>query len=72
MAVYCFISLLLKTEHHVFFEYGRWPPGMVGSYRKKLSGSWVMNLQDFVRLLSTPESQKYFENDYKSQIEGKK
>ena len=25
MAVYCFISLLLKTEHHVFLEYRRWP-----------------------------------------------
>ena len=40
---------------------------------KNPSGSWIVNLQDFVRLLSTSEYlKKYFENDYKSQIEGKK
>lgn len=40
---------------------------------KNPSGSWVVNLQDFVKLLSTSEYlKKYFENDYKSQIEGKK
>lgn len=27
MAAYCFISLLLETEHHVFLEYRRWPSG---------------------------------------------
>ena len=46
---------------------------MVGSYRKNPSASWIVNLQDFVRLLSPSEYlKKYFENDYKSQTEGKK
>lgn len=36
MAVYCFISLLLKTEHHVFLEYGRWPSGHGWQLQKKI------------------------------------
>lgn len=35
MAVYCFISLLLKTEHHVFLEYRRWPSGHGWQLQKK-------------------------------------
>lgn len=47
--------------------------GMVGGYRINSRGSWILNLWDFVRLLSTAKYlKKYFENDYKSHIEGKR
>lgn len=56
-----------------FWSTGDDPQGMIGSYRKNPSASWIVNLQDFIRLLSTSEYlKKYFENDYKSQTEGKK
>ena len=36
MTAYCFISLLLKTEHLVFLEYGRWPSGHGWQLQKKI------------------------------------
>lgn len=46
---------------------------VVGSYRNNSKGSQILELKNFIRLLSTSEyPKKFFENDCKSQIERKK
>lgn len=46
---------------------------VVGSYRNNSKGSQILELKNFVRLLSTSEYlKKYFENDCKPQIERKR